>query len=56
MSTTSDHFPTDLAGLPKVRTTELVELVDRDQFDLRIAPVAKQLGDQGSYLGPMPTG
>jgi FtsP/CotA-like multicopper oxidase with cupredoxin domain len=60
MSTTSDHFPTELAGLPEARATELVELVDGDQFDLRIAPVAKQLGDatvrmlayNGSIPGP----
>ena len=45
MSATSDHFPTDVAGLPEARATELVELVDGDQFDLRIAPVAKRLGD-----------
>ncbi|HET7046703.1 MAG TPA: multicopper oxidase family protein [Solirubrobacteraceae bacterium] len=60
MSTTSDHFPTEVAGLPQARPTELVELVDGDQFDLRIAPVAKQLGDatvrmlayNGSIPGP----
>jgi FtsP/CotA-like multicopper oxidase with cupredoxin domain len=60
MSTTSDHFPTAVAGLPEARATELVELVDGDQFDLRIAPVAKQLGDatvrmlayNGSIPGP----
>jgi FtsP/CotA-like multicopper oxidase with cupredoxin domain len=60
MSTTSDHFPTEVAGLPEARPTELVELVDGDQFDLRIAPVAKRLGDatvrmlayNGSIPGP----
>src|SRR5690242_8493980 len=60
MSTTSDHFPTEVAGLPEARATELVELVDADRFDLRIAPVAKQLGDatvrmlayNGSIPGP----
>jgi FtsP/CotA-like multicopper oxidase with cupredoxin domain len=45
MSTTSDHFPTEVAGLPEGRAPELVELADGDQFDLRIAPVAKRLGD-----------
>src|ERR1700704_2499575 len=45
MSTTSDHFPTGVAGLPEARATELVELADGDRFDLRIAPVAKRLGD-----------
>ncbi len=60
MSTTSDHFPTEVAGLPEAHATELVELVDADRFDLRIAPVAKQLGDatvrmlayNGSIPGP----
>jgi FtsP/CotA-like multicopper oxidase with cupredoxin domain len=44
MSTPSHHFPTDVAGLPQARTSELVELADGDQFDLRIAPVAKRIG------------
>src|SRR2546423_1629908 len=60
MSTTTDHFPTDVAGLPRASATELVELSDGDEFDLRIAPVAKQLGDDmvrmlaynGSVPGP----
>jgi FtsP/CotA-like multicopper oxidase with cupredoxin domain len=60
MSTTPDHFPTDVAGLPEARPPELVELSDGDRFDLRIAPVAKRLGDatvrmlayNGSIPGP----
>jgi FtsP/CotA-like multicopper oxidase with cupredoxin domain len=60
MSTTSDHFPTEVAGLPEARRPELVELSDGDRFELRIAPVAKQLGDatvrmlayNGSIPGP----
>ena len=60
MSTTPDHFPTEVAGLPVARTPELVALSDGDQFDLRIAAVAKQLGDatvrmlayNGSIPGP----
>ena len=60
MSTTPDHFPTDVAGLPEAGTSELVELSDGDEFDLRIAPVAKQLGGtrvrmlayNGSIPGP----
>jgi FtsP/CotA-like multicopper oxidase with cupredoxin domain len=60
MSTTHDHFPTDVAGLPEARVTELVEPADGDQFDLCIAPVAKRLGDttvrmlayNGSIPGP----
>ena len=47
-------------GLPEARATELVELADGDQFDLRIAPVAKRIGDatvrmlayNGSIPGP----
>jgi FtsP/CotA-like multicopper oxidase with cupredoxin domain len=60
MSTTSDHFPTEVAGLPEARAPELVELADGDHFELRIAPVAKRLGDatvrmlayNGSIPGP----
>jgi FtsP/CotA-like multicopper oxidase with cupredoxin domain len=44
MSTTPDHFPTDVEGLPQARSPELVELSDGDRFELRIAPVAKPLG------------
>jgi len=60
MSTPPHHFPTDVTGLPDARVSELVELADGDQFDLRIAPVAKRLGDttvrmlayNGSIPGP----
>jgi FtsP/CotA-like multicopper oxidase with cupredoxin domain len=60
MSTTPEHFPTEVVGLPEARAPELVELSGGDQFDLRIAPVAKQLGDatvrmlayNGSIPGP----
>jgi FtsP/CotA-like multicopper oxidase with cupredoxin domain len=60
MSTPPDRFPTDVAGLPEARPPALVELSDGDQFDLRIAPVAKQLGGakvrmlayNGSIPGP----
>ena len=45
---------------PEVVTTELVELADGDEFELRIAPVTKQIGDatvrmlayNGSIPGP----
>ena len=43
MSTT-DHFPTDTAGLPEATSPEVVELADGAEFDLSIAPVAKRLG------------
>ena len=60
MSTPPHHFPTDSTGLVDARPTDLVDLADGDQFDLRIAPVAKRLGDttvrmlayNGSIPGP----
>jgi FtsP/CotA-like multicopper oxidase with cupredoxin domain len=63
MSSTDDtpeHFPTDAADLPNAESTQLVELADGDEFDLRIAPVAKDLGGftvrmlayNGSIPGP----
>ncbi len=61
MSTTRDQFPTDVAGLPQALPPQLVELADGDEFDLRIAPVAKRLGEatvrmlayKGSIPGPI---
>ena len=60
MTSASDHFPSDTKGLQGAGAPELVELADADQFDLRIAPVAKRLGDatvrmlayNGSIPGP----
>jgi FtsP/CotA-like multicopper oxidase with cupredoxin domain len=57
----TDHFPTDPTGLPEAREPELVELSDGEHLDLRIAPVAKRLGDatvrmlayNGSIPGPI---
>ncbi len=37
-------FSTDIAGLDEGLPPEVVELADGDTFDLRIAPVVKQLG------------
>jgi FtsP/CotA-like multicopper oxidase with cupredoxin domain len=56
----TDHFPTEVAGLPESRRPEVVELADGSTIDLEIAPVAKQLGDarvrmlayNGSIPGP----
>ena len=53
-------FPTEAAGLPEAVGSEVVELADGEAFDLRIAPVAKRLGDatvrmlayNGSIPGP----
>jgi FtsP/CotA-like multicopper oxidase with cupredoxin domain len=61
MSSTTDHFSTDVTGLDEARDSELVELADGDEFDLRIAPVTKRLGDatvrmlayNGSIPGPV---
>ena len=57
----TDRFPTDATGLPEARAPELVELADGEHLDLRIAPVAKRLGDatvrmlayNGSIPGPI---
>ena len=55
---TSDDFPTDAAGLPRAVAHEVVELAGGDVFDLRIAPVAKRLGDETvrmlAYNGSVP--
>jgi FtsP/CotA-like multicopper oxidase with cupredoxin domain len=61
MSTTHDHFPTEVAGLPEARSPEHVELEDGDSFELRIGPVAKRIRDHpvrmlaynGSIPGPV---
>src|SRR5438067_5739964 len=60
MTAADEQFPTAVAGLPAARTPEIVELADGEEFDLRIAPVAKRLGDatvrmlayNGSIPGP----
>jgi FtsP/CotA-like multicopper oxidase with cupredoxin domain len=52
------EFPTDTAGLPGSVSVEVIELDDGDVFDLRIAPVAKRLGDSTvrmlAYNGSIP--
>jgi FtsP/CotA-like multicopper oxidase with cupredoxin domain len=60
MSTTSHQFPRETAGLPASRPTGIVEVADGERFELRIAPVAKRVGDalvrmlayNGSIPGP----
>lgn len=55
-----DVFSTDTTGLPAGVPTETVDLSDGDVFDLRVAPVTKQIGDatvrmlayNGSIPGP----
>ena len=58
MVSASDHFPTETEGLTDARATEAVELADGDEFELRIAPVVKQLGDSRvrmlAYNGSIP--
>ena len=58
---TGDTFPTETAGLPEATAAEVVEVGDGDAFELRIAPVAKRIGDatvrmlayNGSIPGPV---
>ena len=53
-------FPTEAAGLPEAVGSEVIDLSPGAAFDLRIAPVAKRLGDatvrmlayNGSIPGP----
>ena len=58
MTTSPQQFPTDVAGLPAAGSTDVVELASGDEFDLRIAPVSKQLGDatvrMPAYNGSIP--
>src|SRR4029453_11741955 len=56
----TESFPTDPTGLPEATRPELPELADGDTLELRVAPVAKRLGDttvrmlgyNGSIPGP----
>jgi FtsP/CotA-like multicopper oxidase with cupredoxin domain len=54
----STHFPTDVTDLTQAEPTEAVKLDDGEEFDLRIAPVAKQIGDSTvrmlAYNGSIP--
>jgi FtsP/CotA-like multicopper oxidase with cupredoxin domain len=54
------ELPRETEGLPEARNTELVELLDGDEFALEIVPVKKRIGDatvrmlayNGSVPGP----
>ncbi len=54
------EFPRETEGLPEARLAELVELADRDEFELEIVPVKKRIGEatvrmlayNGSVPGP----
>ena len=58
--TTEEHFSTDTAGLVEAVGSEVVDLADGDEVELRIAPVTKRIGDatvrmlayNGSIPGP----
>ena len=60
MAIPSDAFPTDPEGLPSATPSNVVNLEQDDEFELRIMPVAKQLGGalvrmvayNGSIPGP----
>jgi FtsP/CotA-like multicopper oxidase with cupredoxin domain len=58
MSAPTDQFPRDTRGLPAATPAELVELAGGQRFQLRIAPVTKQLGDSTvrmlAYNGSIP--
>jgi FtsP/CotA-like multicopper oxidase with cupredoxin domain len=45
MTQDADSFPSGVAGLPRAGSPETVELAHGERFDLRIAPVAKPLGE-----------
>jgi FtsP/CotA-like multicopper oxidase with cupredoxin domain len=61
MNPPRDPFPTEVTGLSEAGSPDLIELSDGEEFDLRIAPVAKRLGDttvrmlayNGSIPGPV---
>ena len=45
MSNSADHFPREATGLAEAEAPEVVEVGDGEEYDLRIAPVAKHLGE-----------
>src|SRR5215212_102516 len=57
---TSEQFSTDTAGLVEAVRSDVVALADGDEFELRIAPVTKRIGEatvrmlayNGSIPGP----
>jgi FtsP/CotA-like multicopper oxidase with cupredoxin domain len=52
------EFPTSTEGLPEAEQAEIVEFSDGDEFELRIAPVTKELGGNSvrmlAYNGSIP--
>jgi FtsP/CotA-like multicopper oxidase with cupredoxin domain len=57
-TTSNEQFPTDPTGLPEVTAPEVITLAPNSQFDLRIGPVAKRIGDDTvrmiAYNGSIP--
>jgi hypothetical protein len=53
-----EHFPTQTAGLRESRSTEIFDLADGEEFDLRIAPVAARISNATvrmlAYNGSIP--
>ncbi len=53
-----DEFPSSTTGLPQAMGPGVVELADGDEYELRIGPVAKTIGDDTvrmlSYNGSVP--
>ena len=41
-----EAFPTETSGLAEATRPRVIELQDGEEFDLRIEPVAKQIGDE----------
>ena len=58
MTPTNDQFPTTVSDLPASHLPELIELSDGELFDLRIAPVVKEIGEETvrmlAYNGSVP--
>jgi FtsP/CotA-like multicopper oxidase with cupredoxin domain len=56
--TRTAEFPTSVEGLTEAERPEVVELSDRDEFELRIAPVTKEIGGNSvrmlAYNGSIP--
>src|SRR5215216_6100649 len=56
--TRTDPFPTSIEGLEEARRPEVIELSDGDEFELRIAPVTKEIGGNSvrmlAYNGSIP--
>src|SRR5215207_9052337 len=55
---TSEHFPTDTAGLVEAVGSQVIDLDDGDDVELRIAPVPKRISDENvrmlAYNGSIP--